>query len=204
MGHAPWSIGAGTGETGSRSGYKHDQLSLDGAEAQGVVEEISKSDAFLGKLVGVNELGSHGAVGRWREMTMNDSLVRWGDEAETPRTEIIAHAPGQSMLSSSLLLPLLLIRFSLLPPTPRLDDPPEPLPVQRDLVYRYGRTVGFPLAQDDDEHGCRDLERRGEYQESVSFKGVAFRDSQGLLPGSLEGLHGVELTMAGDCMCLSQ
>lgn len=95
MGHAPWSIGSSTGEGGSRSGYKHDQLSLDGMDAEGVVEEISKSDAFLGKLVGVNELGSHGSVGRWREMTMNDSLVRWDDEAGAPRTEIIAHAPGQ-------------------------------------------------------------------------------------------------------------
>lgn len=92
MGHAPWSIGA-TGD-GSRTGYRQDQLSLE-PEGQGTVEKLSKSDAFLGKLAGVNELGSHGNVGRWREMTMNDSLVRW-DEANHPRTEIIAHAPGQS------------------------------------------------------------------------------------------------------------
>lgn len=40
-----------------------------------------------------------------------------------------------------------------------MDDPPKPLPIQRDVVYRDGRTVRLSIAQDDDEYGCRDLER---------------------------------------------
>ena len=146
MGHAPWSIGAG-GSDGSRSGYKQDQLSLDTLDSQGVVEEISKSDAFLGKLVGVNELGSQGNAGRWREMTMNDSLVRW-DEGEIPRTEIVAHAPGQSMAPFRLLISLtrstvgsyILVRYPRAPVvrSHRMDDPPQPVPLQRDLVNRHG------------------------------------------------------------------
>jgi len=56
--------------------------------------EVTKEESFLGKLTGVNVLGSHGTVGRWREMTMNDSMVKW-DDTEAPRTQLVAHAPGE-------------------------------------------------------------------------------------------------------------
>ena len=98
LGHEPWSIG----DPGSR---KVDQLvpdhpgwDMDYSDySSGSAGEVTKEDSFLGKLTGVNALGSHGTVGRWREMTMNDSMVKWHD-TEAPRTELVAHAPGEEAL----------------------------------------------------------------------------------------------------------
>jgi hypothetical protein len=83
LGHSPWSIGPITGQ--GREGRKGDQLSLDEDD---FVEEITGKDAFMGKLAGANDLGSHGTVGRWRE-------IKWSDH-DAPRTEIITHAPGET------------------------------------------------------------------------------------------------------------
>lgn len=55
---------------------------------------VVAEDPFMGDLAGYNDLASHGTVGRWREMTMKNTLVRWQDQ-DIPRTKLINHAPGE-------------------------------------------------------------------------------------------------------------
>jgi hypothetical protein len=100
LGHAPWSIGAPGSVAGGQTGStgKSSRISPDGAWADDPenMRKITGEESFLGHLTGMNALGSHGNVGRWREMTMNDSMVTWGD-GDAPRTEIVAHAPGRCL-----------------------------------------------------------------------------------------------------------
>jgi hypothetical protein len=59
---------------------------------------------------------------------MTESKVRWGEEGAV-RTEVLAHAPGMSLLSLYQAPPSL---------TRRMDHLRPAVPVQRDLVHRDG------------------------------------------------------------------
>lgn len=72
------------------------QLTTDDEDAEW--KQLLEEEGVLERLYGTNDLGSiaYEGVGRWKEPTMNDSLVNWGDKS-APQTEIVAHAPGESI-----------------------------------------------------------------------------------------------------------
>lgn len=72
------------------------QLTLDDEDAEW--KQLLEEEGLLERLYGTNDLSSiaYEGVGRWKEPTMNDSVVRWGEKS-APQTEIVAHAPGTLM-----------------------------------------------------------------------------------------------------------
>lgn len=78
------------GETAAAFG----QLTADDEDAEW--KKLLEEDGLLERLYGTNDLGSisYEGVGRWKEPTMADSLVKFGENGAS-RTEIAAHAPGK-------------------------------------------------------------------------------------------------------------
>lgn len=75
------------------------QLTADDEDAEW--KKLLEEDGLLERLYGTNDLGSisYEGVGRWKEPTMADSLVKFGENGAS-RTEIAAHAPGKLLLST--------------------------------------------------------------------------------------------------------
>jgi hypothetical protein len=99
-------------------------------------------------------------------ITVADVKVKWGEEG-APRTSVLAHAPGEfdqqspSQLDASTLPGAQLTR-------PRMDSSRRHLPLQRDVVRRYGQPVEHSITPHDDFDRCGDLERPGVDQPAVS------------------------------------
>lgn len=91
-----WPFGESSTDDGIHAGKTaaaFGQLTLDDEDAEW--KQLLEEEGILERLYGTNDLGSiaHEGVGRWKEPTMNDSVVRWGEKS-APQTEIVAHAPG--------------------------------------------------------------------------------------------------------------
>lgn len=82
------------------------KLTVDDEDAEW--KQLLEEGGLLAKLYGTNDLGSikYEGVGRWKEVTVNDSLSRW-EANNVPRTEIVTHAPG--MLNQPFVLLVILI-----------------------------------------------------------------------------------------------
>jgi hypothetical protein len=78
-----------------RTAHAFGQLSLEDADADW--KQVLEEEGLLQRLYGTNDVGSisYEGVGRWKEVTMNDSLSKWGNKG-APKTEIVAHSPGRS------------------------------------------------------------------------------------------------------------
>lgn len=93
-----WPFGESSTDGGIHAGKTaaaFGQLTLDDEDAEW--KQLLEEEGILERLYGTNDLGSiaYEGVGRWKEPTMNDSVVRWGEKS-APQTEIVAHAPGMS------------------------------------------------------------------------------------------------------------
>lgn len=78
-----------------KTAHAFGKLTVDDEDAEW--KQLLEEGGLLAKLYGTNDLASisYEGVGRWREVTMNDSLSRW-EANSVPRTEIVTHAPGMS------------------------------------------------------------------------------------------------------------
>jgi hypothetical protein len=82
------------------------KLTVDDEDAEW--KQLLEEGGLLAKLYGTNDLASisYEGVGRWREVTMNDSLTRWSANS-VPRTELVTHAPGSSQSANVPLMALI-------------------------------------------------------------------------------------------------
>lgn len=149
-GHWPFSDSASDyeihpGKTAAAFG----QLIADDDDAEW--KQLLEEEGVLERLYGTNDLGSiaYEGVGRWKEPTMNDSLVNWGDKS-APQTETVAHAPGEFVSLASQRLRLFFVH--------RMDHLPQCLSAQRDVVHRHGQPVRISATSHDDIVWSRDLE----------------------------------------------
>ncbi|KAJ9108971.1 hypothetical protein QFC21_000294 [Naganishia friedmannii] len=86
-----------------RTAHAFGQLTLEDADADW--KQVLEEEGLLQRLYGTNDVGSisYEGVGRWKEVTMNDSMSKWGNK-KAPKTEIVAHSPGWTIFRNLYLL----------------------------------------------------------------------------------------------------
>lgn len=120
------------------------KLTVDDEDAEW--KQLLEEGGLLEKLYGTNDLGSitYEGVGRWKEVTVNDSLSRW-DANNVPRTEIVTHAPGTSTKPRGPATNLIAVVC-----LDRLDHISQSILAEWNVVHCYRQSVRVPPSPHDD------------------------------------------------------